>query len=411
MDVALAAAAHSLSRGDPLDALRAVALRDDPPALALRGVSMAQLGEFATARKLLARAGRAFRGRNAGAHARCLAAEAEVALECRDLDVARRGFEAAIPLLEAAGDPGNAWFCRLQLARRLVLLGRLRDAGAALARLDPRGLPPRMHALVALLAADVAVRRVCPHDARVALGRALVAARAAGIPALIADVRRALDDLEAPVGRLVERGTERLVTLRDVARVNATTDVLVDTSRREVRRGTTTVSLVRRPVLLALAAALGESWPGAASRDTLIGRAFGSRLFATESMRVRLRVEIGRLRRALARVATVHATPDGFALVARGGRVVRVLHPPTDGAGTLLALLSGGEPWSTSALAAALGTSARTVQRALLDLESRGKVRGLGAGRARKWTTIGLPGFTTALLLVAQASRGVKSSS
>jgi tetratricopeptide (TPR) repeat protein len=408
VDSVLAAASQALSRGDPLAALRCVALRNDPAALALRGVSMAQLGEFAAARKLLSRAGRAFRGRDAGAQARCLAAEAEVALECRDLGAARTGFERAIPLLESAGDHGNAWFCRLQLARRLVLLGRLRDAGVALSQLRRRGLPPPRHALAELLAADVAVRRARPDDARVALDRALAAARASGIPALMADVRRALDDLEAPVGRLFERGAERLVTLRDVARVTASPDVLVDTCRREIRQGATTVSLFRRPVLLAIAATLGESWPGAAARETLIRRAFG-RLRPTESVRVRLRVEVGRLRRALAPISEVNATTGGFVLAPRAGRAVRVLHPPTDGnAGLLLALLSGGEPWSTKSLAEALGTSTRTVQRTLLDLETNGKVRGIGSGRARRWAAAGLPGFATSLLLVAHASRGVE---
>jgi hypothetical protein len=319
-----------------------VALRSDPPALALRGSSMAQLGEFATARKLLARAGRAFRGKDSGAHARCLAAEAEVALECRDLGAARRSFERAIPLLESAGDRENAWFCRLQLARRLVILGRLQAAGVALSRLRRRGVPSRMRALVELLVADIAVRRARPDDARVALDRALAAARASGVPALMADVRRALRDLDAPVGRLFERGRERLVTLRDVARVTASSDVLVDTCRREIRQGTITVSLFRRPVLLAIAAALGESWPSDAAREALIRRAFG-RLGATESVRVRLRVEIGRLRRVLAGVSEVKATAGGFVLTPRAGRAVRVLHPPTEGAaGTLLALLSGG---------------------------------------------------------------------
>jgi hypothetical protein len=386
VDSVLAAASQALSRGDPLAALRCVALRNDPAALALRGVSMAQLGEFAAARKLLSRAGRAFRGRDAGAQARCLAAEAEVALECRDLGAARTGFERAIPLLESAGDHGNAWFCRLQLARRLVLLGRLRDAGVALSQLRRRGLPPPRHALAELLAADVAVRRARP----------------------MADIRRALDDLEAPVGRLFERGAERLVTLRDVARVTASPDVLVDTCRREIRQGATTVSLFRRPVLLAIAATLGESWPGAAARETLIRRAFG-RLRPTESVRVRLRVEVGRLRRALAPISEVNATTGGFVLAPRAGRAVRVLHPPTDGnAGLLLALLSGGEPWSTKSLAEALGTSTRTVQRTLLDLETNGKVRGIGSGRARRWAAAGLPGFATSLLLVAHASRGVE---
>lgn len=408
MDPELTAASRALSRGDPLGALRIVALRGDGAALALRGVSMAQLAEFAIARKLLSRASRAFRDTDRVAQARCLAAQAEIALECRDLANAGEGFVQAIPLFDAAGDRGNAWFCRLQLARRLVLLGRLEEAGVALAHLRRRGLPSRMHALLELLAADVAVRRLRPDDASVALRRALAAARASGIPALVADVRRAHDELAAPVGRLVERGVERLVALRDVARLAGSADVLVDTCRREIRQGTTAVSLRRRPVLLALAAALGESWPDDVTRETLVRRAFG-RLRPTESVRARLRVEIGRLRRAVAPIAELHATSAGFVLAPRAGRVVRVLHPPTEGtAGTLLALLSGAEPWSTGSLAEALGTSTRTVQRALLELEANGTVRGLGAGRARKWAAAALPGFAPSLLLVAQAAKALK---
>lgn len=408
VDPELTAASRALSRGDPLGALRIVALRRDGAALALRGVSMAQLGEFATARKLLSRASRALRDSDPVAQARCVAAQAEIALECRELGTAGQRFEAALPLLEAAGDRGNAWFCRLQLARRLVLLGRLDEAGGALVQLRRRGLPSRMHALLELLAADVAVRRLRPDDASVALRRALAAARASGIPALAADVRRAHDALAAPVGRLVDRGAERLVALRDVARLVGSTDILVDSCRREIRQGTTAVSFRRRPVLLALAATLGEAWPGDATRETLIRSAFG-RLRPTESVRARLRVEIGRLRRAVAPMSELHATPAGFVLAPHAGRAVRVLHPPTEGtAGTLLALLSGAEPWSTGSLADALGISTRTVQRALLELEANGAVRGLGAGRARKWTAAALPGFAPSLLLVAQAAKALE---
>lgn len=214
--------------------------------------------------------------------------------------------------------------------------------------------------------------------------------------------------LAAPVGRLVDGGAERAVTLWDVARLNATADVLVDACRREVRQAARRVSLARRPVLLTLVTALGEAWPGDASREALIRRAFG-RLRPNESVRVRLRVEIGRLRRLLAPIADVQATATGFALMPHGSRVVRVLHPPTGGAaGMLLALLAGGQPWSTTALAEALGTSTRTVQRTLRELEAAGTVAGHGAGRARRWSSAGLPGFATSLLLVAHAANALE---
>jgi len=366
---------------------------------------MAQLGELSLSRKLLSRAARAFRGRDPGAYARCVAAEAEVLLECRDLAAAGKSLETALTLLDACEDRENAWFCRLQLSRRLVLVGRLGDADRDLSRLERKGIPPRMRALAELLAADIAVRRIRPDQARAALERALAAAVSSGIAALVAEVRRKLRELEAPVGTLSEQGAERLVTLQDVAKLAASPDVLVDTCRREVREGKVAVPLLGRPVLLALARALGEAWPHDAHREALIQAAFGG-LRPTESIRARLRVEIGRLRRALAPIAEVNATARGFALAPRSGRAVRVLHPPTGGdAGALRALLSGGEPWSTGALAEALGTSARTVQRALLELEKSGSARAIGKGRARRWVAADLPGFATSLLLVARLPR------
>ena len=68
--------------------------------------------------------------------------------------------------------------------------------------------------------------------------------------------------------------------------------------------------------------------------------------------------------------------------------------------GAVLALLTDGESWSSSALArAALGTSQRTVQRALDSLAAEGRVQAFGRARARRWMTPPVPGFTTTLLL------------
>jgi hypothetical protein len=53
MDSLITAAARALARGDPLGALNRVALRDDAPALALRGIAMAQLGDLVRAKALL----------------------------------------------------------------------------------------------------------------------------------------------------------------------------------------------------------------------------------------------------------------------------------------------------------------------------------------------------------------------
>ncbi|HSU62659.1 MAG TPA: helix-turn-helix domain-containing protein, partial [Burkholderiales bacterium] len=156
-----------------------------------------------------------------------------------------------------------------------------------------------------------------------------------------------------------------------------------------------------RPVLFALARALGEAWPGDVGRDTLVARAFGSKV-ADESHRARLRVEVGRLRRELRTLADVSATTRGFTLAPRRAREVVVLAPPVEGEhAAVLALLADGESWSSSGLALALGTSQRTVQRALDALAEAEKVQSLGRGRARRWMTPPVPGFPTSLLLPA----------
>jgi hypothetical protein len=405
VDPVLDSAARALAAFDPLAALRGVALRDDPPALALRGVAMAQLGEFTRARKLLARAAREFGAADPAARGRCLAAEAEVALACRDLVVAGRGLETAAKLLEKSGDLENASFARLQLVRRMVLLGDLAGAETALRALNLRGAPPRMKAIAALAEGDIAVRRFRAKDARRAVERAASAARLAQIPSLFAEVERAAVDLRAKVARLVVSGTERALVLTDIEALADSRELVVDACRREVRVGKTVIPLAKRPVLFALARALGEAAPSEASRETLVRQAFGGRT-VNESLRARLRVEVGRLRRAISAAAHVRATKSGFAMVSRHGSRVLVLLPPEPGeASALLALLAGGESWSTSALAAALGASQRTVQRALGVLLTAGRVHALGAGRSRRWVAPPPAGFATTLLLAARDRR------
>src|SRR5882757_5307741 len=144
MDSLIAAAARALVVGDVLGALKRVGLRDDPPALALRGIAMAQLGEHSRARELLRRAARAFGSHEGLARARCVVAEAEVALAMRDLGGSPRALAAASATLEAHADHGNALQARLIAARRLLLIGRLDDAAATLALLDTRGLAPSL---------------------------------------------------------------------------------------------------------------------------------------------------------------------------------------------------------------------------------------------------------------------------
>jgi hypothetical protein len=229
---------------------------------------------------------------------------------------------------------------------------------------------------------------------------------AAGIPALAAEVERAVLLLREPAARAVARGAERQLRLDDVERLLASPALVVDASRYVVRQGSTVVALARRPVLFALARALAEAWPGGVQRDALIAVAFGGR-HADESHRARLRVEIGRLRRILRLLATIAATPAGFALAPIGRREVIVLARPVEDAhAPLLALLADGEAWSSSALALALGASQRTAQRALDDLAAAGKVQAVGRGRSRRWLTPPLPLFATPLLLPAPLPGG-----
>ena len=399
MDSLITAAARALASGDALGALKRVALRGDPPALALRGIAMAQLGDLARARSLLRRAARAFGPREPVAHARCVVAEAEVALASRDLGWPAWELDAARVALEARGDQVNAAHARHLAIRRLLLIGRIDEAERQLAALDPASLLPATLAVHELVTAGIAIRRLRTQSAQAALDRAARAASRAGIQALAAEVESARRILDRPAGRLVVGGNERLIPLVAVEALLASDALVVDACRHVVRHADRVVPLARRPVLFALARALAETWPRDAARDALIARLFRLKL-TDESHRARLRVEVGRLRRLLRPLAAVRATQRGFALVPRGGRRVVVLAEPVDGAhGPVLALLADGEAWSTSALAVALGTSQRSVQRALDALAAAGRVQSFGRGRARRWTTPPLPGFTTTLLL------------
>jgi hypothetical protein len=401
MDSLITAAARALAAGDPLGALKRVALRDDAPALALRGIAMAQLGDFARAKALLRSAARAFGPKEAVARARCVVAEAEVALVLRDLGRPAKALDAARATLEAHGDRVNAAHARYLEVRRLLLVGRIDDAERTLAELDPASLPPALRTAHELMVAGIAIRRLRTTAARAALARAKRAAHHARIPALTAEVDSAYLVLNTPAARLIASGEERLLLLEEVEALLAWKAFVVDACRHVVRDARKVVSLAKRPVLFALARALGEAWPGDVPRDTLVARAFGSKT-ADESHRARLRVEVGRLRTVLRTLADVSATKRGFALAPRRAREVVVLAPPVeDEHAPVLAFLADGESWSSSALALALGTSQRTVQRALDSLAAVGKVQPFGRGRARRWMTPPVPGFTTTLLLPA----------
>ncbi len=399
MDSLIVAAAQALASGDVLGALKRVALRDDAPALALRGIAMAQLGDLARAKVLLKNAARAFGPREAVARARCIVAEAEIALVSRDLGWPEKALETARAVLEKHGDQINAAHARNLQIRRLLLVGHLDEAERQLAKLDASPLPPAAKASHELAVAGIAIRRLRIQPARAALVRAEEAAGKAGIPALMVEVRDAARALDEPAARLFAQGREKLLSLDEVETLLASDTLVVDACRNVVRSGGDIISLASRPVLFALARALAEAAPDDAPRELLLSRAFRAR-HADESHRARLRVEIGRLRAALELLADINATQHGFALTPRGKRDVVVLVPPVEVENaSLLALLSDGESWSSSALSIALAISPRTVQRALDALAADGMVQGVGNGRARRWMMPPVLDFPSTLLL------------
>jgi hypothetical protein len=371
MDSLISASARALAAGDALGALKRVALRDDPPALALRGIAMAQLGEHPRARELLRRAARGFGGHEELARARCVVAEAEVALAMRDLSASPRTLAAAAATLEARADRANALQARLIAVRRLLLLGRLHDAGAALALLDARGLSPSLAAVSELATAELALRSLRTGPAQVALARAQDAANCARVPALLAEVAEARAALDRPAARRIIAGGEESLRLAEVAALLASDALVVDACRRRLGAGDAWLPLARRPVLFTLARALAEAWPGEVDREVLIACAFRTRR-PDETHRARLRVEIGRLRALVKSLAQIEATARGFTLRPLGERDVVVLAPPIDGD-----------------------------EGALAGLESAGRVRAIGQARARRWLSPPLAGFTTVLLLPA----------
>lgn len=406
MDSLITAAGRALAAGDPFGALNRVALREDAPALALRGIAMAQLGDLARAKALLKRAGQGFGAKEPVARARCVVAEAEIALVSRDLGWPARALDAARAALETHGDRLNAAHARTIEVRRLLLIGRLGEAERLLAGFDESPLPPALEAARALAIGGIALRRLQAEAARAAFTRAAEAAVRARIPALAAEVEAAARVLEAPAARSIVRGQERPLMLGEVATLLASGAFVVDACRNVVREADKAVPLATRPVLFALARALAEAWPADVSREDLLRRAFRAKE-ADESHRARLRVEIGRLRAELHGIAEINATQGGFALKPRRACEVAVLAQPLEEAhADVLALLADGEAWSSSALALALGTSQRNMQRALEGLAGAGKIQSFGKARARRWLTPPVPGFPTALLLPAPLPDG-----
>lgn len=395
MDALLTAAARNLAAGDVLAALGKVSVRSDPPALALRGIAMAQLGELGRARVLLRQAHRAF-GRNEGvARARCVVAEAEIGLALRELGGSSAPLLAAARRLEAAHDSANALQAWLIVARRALLLGHGADATAALDHVQGQPLPPALAAMAALTRATLAARALQIPLAEQGLREATLAAQQSGIAALQEEVSQASAELRQPAARHAGKAL-------DLQQVRALLDgphCVVDGCRRGVWCAGRWHSMARRPLLFTLLRTLGTVWPDTASRDALVASVFRTR-HGDDTHRVRLRVEIGRLRKLLPEGVAVTSTGDGYRLEVDDSRRVVVLEPPFgDASTTVAALLADGAAWSSSALALVLGISQRGAQRALADLQAQGRVRATGQGRTQRWRAMPLTGFTTILLL------------
>ncbi len=399
MDSSITAAAQALAVGDALSALKRVALRDDPPALAMRGIAFAQLGDLERAKDLLKRGADAFGSRNPTAQARCIVAEAEIALVSRDLGWPVEKLDRARAVLALRGDRVNAAYADCLVARRLLLIGRLEQAGQVLSRINHALLPPAALAGYELAAAGIAIRRIHTEAARLSIARARKAAGEAGIASLAAEVDAVGRILEQPAARLIRRGGNRILLLDDVEALLSSDDFILDCCRSMVRSGGRAIGLGSRPVLLTLLRSLSESWPEEVSRDQLVKHAFHARE-ADESHRARLRVEMGRLRVALDGLAEVKATKHGFKLMVLAQVDVVLLLPPVElRHAEILALLADGEAWSSSAVALALEVSPRSIQRAFEELAAGGHVQPRGRGPARRWMMPPIPGFPTTLLL------------
>lgn len=399
MDSLLNLASRALAAGDPLAALDRVALRDDPAALVLRGIAMAQLGELARASTLLQRAAKTFGVTEPLAAARCEVALAEVALARRQLEDSTEALDAAIDVLEAAGDTANAAHGRLVRIRRRLVRGEVKAAASDLSAVDLGAGPPRHVAMANLIAAEVCVRSLDARAGAKCLIQADAAAERAGVAALAAEVAAAQARLDAPAARRCRGDAEVSVTLFEVQTLSSTPVVLVDGCRRCVTVEGDVRSLAGRPVLFSLLARLGRAWPAAVAREELIHAVFGPAKI-DDSWRARLRVEVGRLRKQLLGIASLHATSGGYQLETTPPRELVALVPPVDGPhAALVALLGDGATWSASALAVALGVSPRTMQRALAQLRDEGEVESLGKGRAQRWVLRSAVAFTTALLL------------
>lgn len=386
VEAPLAAAARALSLGDALLAMKWLGRRTDPPARAIRGAALSQLGEFARAKAQLRAALRGL-GREGGLlRARCLAVEAEIALALGDLRWSAEPVARAVAELQAAGDARNAAYLQLVAARAALRLGRPADAERLLRHAKFAPAAPLERTFAELVRVELAAKRGDPDSLISALASAGAAAERAAIPALVSEVARIRDHYEGPTAVITSRGKARTASYCEVCALGRSADVVIDGGGREVRSSGECVAFARRPVLFEVLRVLAEAWPDAVPRDALIARAFGARR-PNESHRIRLRVEVGRLRKVVRPRLGVVAEGPGYALSATG-EVALVMPLEESPASRLLSLMHGGEAWSASSLALALDVSERTVQRSLGELQSAGKVGPTGNGRGRRWVRL-----------------------
>lgn len=386
-------AAHALERGDALGALNLVGRDASALGLLLRGVAYAQLGDLELAATSLESA--ASQG-DVVVAARARAAMVEVLLQTAGPVVAGRAALAAAAELQALGDVQNLALMQLTIARTELLLGRLAEARFAVDALAE--LPVELKALAWLARAEIAIRCTAAAEAKQALVQASRALECHPHALLARELETLTRDLEMPIARVARAGVARDADLASIEQVSRGDVLLVDACRLQVVAGRATIPLARRPVLFALLDVLARAWPHAVPRDDLARRAFDV-VRVNASHRARLRVEIGRLRSAIADLGTSpEATPEGYAL--RSKREVISLFPRSEDEGARLTLLLGdGAAWSAQSLAEHAGVSRRTAQRALAALLERGQVLRVGGGRDTRYLREGTPLASRLLLL------------
>ncbi|MBF5043797.1 helix-turn-helix domain-containing protein [Aggregicoccus sp. 17bor-14] len=396
LPTALVEAGRALSRGEPLRALGLVGRSEDALGLTLRGIAYAQLGDLELARRSLERA-LALTGEPL-LRARARAARVEVALGEGDAATAAREARASADALAALGDARNAAMQRLVLARAEVLLGRLDEARRTVQEVLEAAPTADLQAVALLARAELALRAIAPSEARDALLSARRRLQEAPNPLLERELAALQQELSRPVARLLRAGALREVDLFAVEAAAGGDLVLVDACRRLVVAGPASCSLARRPILFSLLGLLARAWPAPVARDLLAAQAFDTRL-VNDSYRARLRVEVGRLRKALASLGVEPvATREGYALTA--AREVALLLPLSDGeAARLSLLLANGAAWSARGLAEHAGVSPRTAQRALAALVSSGAALRTGSGKQVRYARPGLPLASRLLLL------------